>query len=146
MRFLNLVLAWCSCFLEFLWKNKQSLAYKIANIAVTVIISLRDIANKTNWGLLFTLLLSSENLKVIKNTFPNKSRLPKILKKQSHQLERFQTNNVHIIGGKLLGALSKSFYLRFMFHIIIDKITLYSDVFTSSFWDIFTWKQSNWDS
>ena len=142
---MNLVLAWFSCFLELLWKNKQSLAYKIANIVVTVIISLRDIANKTNWGLLFTMLLSSENLKVIKNTLPNKSGLPKILKKQSHRLECFQTN-IHIIGGELLGALSKSFYLRFVFHIISDKITLCSKVFTSSFWDIFTWKQSNWDS
>ena len=142
---MNLVLAWFSCFLELLWKNKQSLAYKIANIVVTVIISLRDIANKTNWGLLFTMLLSSENLKVIKNTLPNKSGLPKILKKQSHRLECFQTN-IHIIGGELLGALSKSFYLRFVFHIISDKITLCSNVFTSSFWDIFTWKQSNWDS
>ena len=142
---MNLVLAWFSCFLELLWKNKQSLAYKIANIVVTVIISLRDIANKTNWGLLFTMLLSSENLKVIKNTLPNKSGLPKILKKQSHQLECFQTN-IHIIGRKLLGALSKSFYLRFVFHIISGKITLCSNVFTSSFWDIFPWKQSNWDS
>ena len=142
---MNLVLAWFSCFLELLWKNKQSLAYKIANIVVTVIISLRDIANKTNWGLLFTMLLSSENLKVIKNTLPNKSGLPKILKKQSHRLECFQTN-IHIIGGELLGVLSKSFYLRFVFHIISDKITLCSNVFTSSFWDIFTWKQSNWDS
>ena len=43
------------------------------------------------------------NLKVIKNTLPNKSENPESLKKYSEQLESPSTN-VHIVGEDLLRA------------------------------------------
>ena len=46
---------------------------------------------------------NKENLKVIKNTLPNKSGNPESLKKLSEQLENSSTN-VHIIGEDLLRA------------------------------------------
>ena len=46
---------------------------------------------------------NKENLKVIKNTSPNKSGIPESLKKYSEQLESF-SSNVHIVGKDLLTA------------------------------------------
>ena len=46
---------------------------------------------------------NNENLKVIKNTLPNKSGNPENLKKQSGQLESYLTN-VHIVDEDLLRA------------------------------------------
>ena len=46
---------------------------------------------------------NKENLKVIKNTLPNKSGNPESLKNSSEQLES-SSNNVHIVGEDLLRA------------------------------------------
>ena len=71
--------------------------------------------NEIYWIVLLTLFSQKtveksiqENLKLIKNTLPNKSRNPKSLKKYLKQFESSPTN-VHIIGEDLLKALCKLF-------------------------------------
>ena len=63
--------------------------------------SLKEIVEKSN----------KENLKIIKNTLPNKSRNPESLKKQLWQLESSSTN-VHIVCEDLLRVFYKLFCLR----------------------------------
>ena len=55
---------------------------------------------------------SQENLKVIKNTLPNKSGSPESLEKQPQQLESSLTH-VYAVGEDLLRVFYKLFYLRF---------------------------------
>ena len=88
---------------------------------------LHNIVEKWSW----------DNLKVIKNIFPDESGNPESPKKSLQQFKSFSTN-VPIVGEGFQRTIYRLFYLRFLwFKWSVKKQCV---GFTSNLRDIFTWK------
>ena len=77
-------------------------------------------------------------LKLIKNSLPNKSRIPESLKNNRSSSKAFQLMYPYltrICWGRSTGCFIYNFVIQ-----VISEKTLCSKGFTSNLWDIFTWK------